>query len=90
MGSFGTLRAGAGLYGVLKTRGFGCAMMVTLLLGRVHCAGGTRSLVSGGRRMVNSFPNFSGTGAGVVVFLRRTRRLVSKWSSPSASMMIES
>ena len=88
--SFGTLRAGAGLDGVLTTRGFGCAMSVTFLPGLVRCAGGTRSLVSGGRRMVNSFPGFSGTGAGGVVFLRRTRRLVSKWSSPLASIMIES
>ena len=89
-GYFGTLRAGAGLDGVLTKRGFGCAMMVTLLPGRVRFSGGTRSLVSGRRRMVNTFPGFSGTGAGGVVFLRRTRRLVLKWSSPSASMMVES
>ena len=89
-GYFGTLGAGAGLDGVLTTRGFGCAMMVTLLPGRVHFSGGTRSFVSSGRRMVNSFPGFSSTGAGGFVFLRRTRRLVSKWYSPSASMMIES
>ena len=87
-GSFGTLRACAWLDGVLTTRGFGCAMMVALLPGRVRFSGGTRLLVSGGRRMVKYFPGFSGTGAGGVVFLRRTRRLVSKWSSPSASMMI--
>ena len=89
-GSFGTLRSGAGLDEVLTTRGFGCAMMVTLLPGRVCCSGGTRLLVSGVRRMVKYFPGFFGTGAGGVVFLRRTRRLVSKWSSPLASMMIES
>ena len=89
-GYFGTLRASAGLDGVLTTRGFGCAMMVILLPGQVCCAGGTRLLVSGGRMMVNSFTGFSCTGADGVVFLRRTRRLVSKWSSPSASIMIES
>ena len=89
-GSFGTLRAGAGLDGVLTTRGFGCAMMATLLPGKVCCAGGTRSLVSGGKSMVNSFPGFPSTGAGGVVFLRSTRWLVSKWSPPSAPMMIES
>ena len=89
-GSFGTLRSGVGLDVVLMTRGFGYMMMVTLLPGRVHCSGGTRSLVSGGQRMVNSFPGFSGTGAGGVFFLQRTRRLVSKWSSPLASIMIES
>ena len=89
-GSFGTLRSGAGLDGVLTTRVFGCVMIVTLMPGRVCCAGGTRSLVSGGRRMVNYFPGFSVTGAGGVFFLRRNRRLVSKWSYPSASMMIES
>ena len=89
-GYFGNLRDGAGLDGVLTTRGFGRAMMVTLLPGRVCCAGGTRSLVSGGQRMVNSFPGFSGTGAGGVVFLQRTRQLVSKWSSPLASITIES
>ena len=87
--SFGTLRACAGLDGVLTTRGVGCAMVVTLLPGRVRCSGVKRSLASGGRRMVKSFPGFSGTGSGGVVFLQRTRRLVSKWSSPLASMMIE-
>ena len=89
-GSFVTLRSVSGVDGVLTTRGFGCAVMVTLLPGRVCCSGGTRLLVSGVRRMVKYFPGFSGTGAGGVVFLKRTRRLVSKWSYPSASMMIES
>ena len=88
--SFGTIRAGAGLDGVLTTRGYGCSIMVTLLPGRVRCAGGTRSFASGGRRMVKSFPGFSGTDAGGVFFLQRTRRLVSKWSSPLASIIIES
>ena len=36
------------------------------------------------------FPGFSGIGADGVVLLRRTIQLVSKWSSPLASMMIES
>ena len=87
---FGTIRAGAGLGGVLTTRGFGCAMMVNLLPVQVRCAGGTMLLVSGGRRVVKYFPGFSGTGASGVVFLQCTRRLVLKWYSPSASMMIES
>ena len=75
---------------MLTTRDFGCAMMMNLLAGQVFCAGGTKLLVSSGQNMVNSFPVFSSTGAGVVVLLRRTRRLVSKWSSKSTSIMIES
>ena len=71
-GTFGTLRDGAGLDGVLTTRCFVCAMMVNLLPVRFFCSGGTRSLASGGRRMVKSFLGFSGTGAGGVVFLKRT------------------
>ena len=79
---FGTIRAGVGLDGVLTKGGCGCAMVVTLLLGKFCCAGG--------RRMVKYFPGFSGTGTGGVVFLQRTRRLVLNWSSLLASMMIES